>query len=286
LDLERLQTDFKSLAGREINQEALQTLKLCRLQGDQLQVSYGGWLLAGHSQPEMANIQCARFKGEDVGSFIDQKQFSGPLYSQVQSAMAFAQTHIEMSGEINGLQRDDHYRFPLGAIREALVNAMIHRDYSISGSNIKFAIFDSRIEVTSPGALPKAMVISDLSSGRSEVRNKVLARFFKEIRFIEQWGTGIARMTKACLDHGLKPPKFQETGLFFKVIFSKKKKNSTAWKDQLLELLEEKPSISAEQCADVLNKSSRTIERQLAKFREDKMISRKGGTRGVWIVHS
>jgi predicted HTH transcriptional regulator len=69
------------------------------------------------------------------------------------------------------------------------------------------------------------------------------------------------------------------------VIFAEKKKNNTTWKDQLLELLGEHPSMTAEQCAKRFNKSSRTIERQLAQFREDKMISRKGGTRGVWVVH-
>jgi ATP-dependent DNA helicase RecG len=110
---------------------------------------------------------------------------------------------------------------PLEAIREAIVNAIVHRDYNISGADIKFAVFDDRIEITSPGSLPRSLEIEDIMAGRSEIRNKVIARFFKEIGFIEQWGTGMRKMVNLCASANLPEPEFRESGLYFKIIFKK-----------------------------------------------------------------
>jgi len=88
----------------------------------------------------------------------------------------------------------------------------------MSFSDIKFAVFDNRIEITSPGILPKSLELDDIISGWSEIRNRVIARFFREINFIEQWGTGIKKILASCKDNSLKNPEFIESGLFFKVI--------------------------------------------------------------------
>jgi ATP-dependent DNA helicase RecG len=172
---------------------------------------------------EYARVKCARFKGSDTDEFIDQKVFDGPLYLQVEKTINFAKTYIAKAGKVkNGLQRRDHYEMPLLAICEAIVNAVVHRDYSLSGSDIKFAIFDDQIEITYPGVLPKTLDIHDITIGRSEIRNRVIARFFNEIGFIEQRGTGIQKIITSCLDSGLEQPKFIESGYFFKVIISKR----------------------------------------------------------------
>ena len=222
LDLQKLKTDFKTLTGKSLKAGDLLTLKLIREHNGKMAPTYGGLMLAGKKEYfEQARIKCARFKGNDVKVFIDQKDFSGSLYSQVESAMNFASTHIALSGKLNGIQRVDLYAVPLEAIREAIINAVVHRDYSISGSDIKFAIFDDRIEITSPGQLPRSLEIDDLESGSSEIRNKVIARFFREIKFIEQWGTGIIKMMDYCCEAGLRSPEIKENGLFLKVIFYK-----------------------------------------------------------------
>jgi len=110
--------------------------------------------------------------------------------------MNFAKTHINKSGEITELQRIDKYELPLVAIKETLANAIVHRDYSISGVDIKFAIFDDRIEITSLGFLPKTLDIKDIKMGRSGIRNRLIVKVFKEIRLIEEWGTGIKRINQ------------------------------------------------------------------------------------------
>lgn len=223
LDLTGLKNDLGRFINKEISDNDLLNLKLIKEENGSIRPTKAIILLADKSNYyEYARIKCARFKGKDIEEFIDQKEFSGPLYTQVEDAMNFAKIYIAKSGQIKGLQRKDEYEIPLVAIREALINAVVHRDYSITGSDIKFAIFDNRIEITSPGNLPKSLDIEDIKEGRSEIRNKTIARFFKEIRFVEQWGTGIRRIISACKEANLKEPDFLESGLFFKVIIYSK----------------------------------------------------------------
>ncbi|MBU4371512.1 MAG: helix-turn-helix domain-containing protein [Syntrophaceae bacterium] len=222
IDIERLKKDFQRLSGRELKPPDLLNLRIIREEGKQRFVTVGGMMLAGRETLfEYARVKCARFKGAEMVEFIDQKEFSGLLYEQAEEAMKFAMTYIAKSGKIEGLQRIDRYEVPLDAIREAIVNAIVHRDYSISGADIKFAVFDDRIEITSPGCLPRSLEIEDIMAGRSEIRNKVIARFFKEIGFIEQWGTGMRKMVNLCASANLPEPEFKESGLFFKIIFKK-----------------------------------------------------------------
>jgi len=228
LDMERLKSDFHGYTGRSLNHNDLLNLKILKEEHGKIYPTIGGLLLAGKTNYlEYGRIKCARFKGTNMDIFIDQKEFTGPLYRQVEEAMKFAHIYIALSGKVEGLQRIDRYEVPLEVIREAVVNAVVHRDYSISGSDIKFAIFDDRIEVTSPGALPRSLEIEDIIAGRSEIRNKVIARFFKEIEFIEQWGNGIKKMFRLLKHDGLPDPQFRESGLFFKIIIYKKKTQGT-----------------------------------------------------------
>lgn len=221
LDLTKIIKDFKKFTEKDLTDEGFINLKPIREENGIRYPTYALMLLTNSKYFEYARIKCARFKGDDVGEFIDQKEYSGPIYEQVENTMNFAKMYLSKRGKISDLQRQDEYEVPLISIREAVANAVVHRDYSISGADIKFAIFDDRIEITSPGLLPKTLDIDDIKMGRSEIRNKVIARFFKELRFIEEWGTGIRRIIASCKDAGLKEPEFIETGMFFKTILYK-----------------------------------------------------------------
>jgi ATP-dependent DNA helicase RecG len=223
LNQSKLTSDFKQLTGKILAFSDFLNLKLIKKE-QQDHPTIGGMLIAPQKElPEFeyACIKAARFKGNDMDEIIDHKEFRGALYDQVNMTMNFARQYIAKNGKIIELQRIDQYEIPLPAIREALINAVVHRDYSIKGSDIKFAIFDDRIEITSPGALPKSIEINDIIAGRSEIRNIVIARFFKEINYIEQWGTGIQKMMRQCEAAGLRSPHLIESGLFFKIIFFK-----------------------------------------------------------------
>jgi ATP-dependent DNA helicase RecG len=228
INLSKLNNDFYRFTKKELNEENLINLKLIKEEHGIKYATRALILLTDSNLFSYARIKCARFKGKDTYEFIDQKELTGPIYEQVEEAIKFAKAHINKHGKITELQRIDEYEIPIVAIREIIANAVVHRDYSISGADIKFAIFDDRIEITSPGLLPKTLDIEDIKIGRSEIKNKVIARFFKEIKFIEEWGTGIKRIIKSCTLAGLEEPQFIETGMFFKVIIKKNNNDKVA----------------------------------------------------------
>ena len=111
----------------------------------------------------------------------------------------------------------DRWSIPLVAVRAALMNALVHADYAQQGAPIRVAIFDDRVEIETPGILPFGLTIPDILQGVSGLRNRVIGRAFHELRLIEQWGSGIQRMTSACEEASLAAPKLEEIGIRFRV---------------------------------------------------------------------
>ena len=135
-------------------EKVLNQLGLC--QGNRLKVA--GLLLFGRNPQQymtQAMVRCARFKGITEIHFIDMKVIQGNIIDQVEQAMTFIERNIQMGAEIKGLRREDQWEYPLDALREALVNAICHRDYT-SAANVQVRIFDDRLEIWNPGELPAA----------------------------------------------------------------------------------------------------------------------------------
>ena len=139
--------------------------------------------------------------------------------SIIENTQNFILNHINLRGEIKGLYRTDTYEIPLIALREALINALIHRDYVNGGRDIKVGIYDDIVNIVSPGSFPNTITKEDIENGRSEARNKVVANIFKELGLIEQWGSGIKRIKNICLEHELKEPTIDEKNDFVDVEF-------------------------------------------------------------------
>ncbi|CAG0982619.1 MAG: putative DNA binding domain-containing protein [Candidatus Methanoperedens sp.] len=202
--------------------EFLKKIKAVRQQNGTVHPTVAGILLFSN-QPENyipgAVIKCARFKGNEMDEFIDQRIITGSLFTQAEETIAFFKKNIRRSAKIEGLYRTEEYEYPEKAIREALVNAICHRDYSRRGADIKFAIFDNRIEITSPGGLLPNVSIEDLGTGVSELRNKVIGKILNESGLIEGYGTGVLRIRKYIQEKGLTQPEFRENNGFFKAIF-------------------------------------------------------------------
>jgi ATP-dependent DNA helicase RecG len=168
-----------------------------------------------------SEVRCARFKGTRPLHFLDMKVIEGNIIDQVPAALEFIQRHIRMEAEITPahIERQERWEYPLDALREALVNALCHRDYRDSG-NVQVRIFDDRLEIWSPGALPEGVTIADLSrTHNSHPRNQRIARAFFLIGYIEQWGTGTLRMRELCQEAGLPLPEFIEINNAFTVTF-------------------------------------------------------------------
>jgi len=142
-------------------------------------------------------VKCARFKGVTKEIFIDKKEFNEDLFTNLENTIKFLQNHLNLNAEVKGLQLKEELEIPLLAIREALINAIVHRDY-LRNSDIKVAVYDDIVEIVSPGGFPNGLTIEEVMSGRSEIRNKVLASLFRELKFVETWGSGIGKIKKLC----------------------------------------------------------------------------------------
>ena len=161
-------------------------------------------LLTG-KMPQMPVIQCGIFKGTSRAHFVDRREFEGSIQKQMEEAYQYVLEKINMGMTIKGMYRQDVYELPIDSIRELIANAVAHRSYLERG-NIQVALFDDRLEVTSPGMLLNNVTIKKMMEGYSKPRNPAIARAFAYMKIIEQWGTGIPRLFEACKEYGLPEP--------------------------------------------------------------------------------
>ncbi len=228
LDLERFKEDYLKATGRKLQDNHLKNMGLVVYEQEQLWPANAAVLLSDSPARKQlfpyAKIECARFKGADMKVFLDQASIDEPIYAAVEPCLAFIKKNIALGSRIGEVFREDRWEYPLEAIREAIANAIIHRDYSILGSDIKVAIFDDMLEITSPGPLPDTLALEELGTGRSEIRNRVLAPIFKDLKLIEAWGTGIQRMRSELASYPEIELVLQEAGHAFQVQFRKKER--------------------------------------------------------------
>ncbi len=135
----------------------------------------------------------------------------------MEAAIAFLQKHSWHGAEIGAVRRIDRWALPPEAVREALINAVVHTDYSQRGAPIRLSIFDDRLEIENPGLLPFGLTVADLTLDVSKLRNRVIGRVFQALGLVEQWGSGIQRINGVCRDAGLPPPIFEEISTRFRV---------------------------------------------------------------------
>ena len=216
LDLSPLYDVFKKVA-KKLDTEKLKNLKLIKEQHGRDYPSNALLILLGYHDHCM--VKCAKFKGTTMELFLDKKEYGGNIFEILENVQNFILNHINLRAEIKGLYRTDTYEIPVVALREALINALIHRDYINQGRDIKVGVYDDIVNIVSPGSYPNSISQSDIDSGRSDARNRVIANVFKELGLIEQWGSGIARIKKSCLDIGLVEPKIVEMNDFVDVEF-------------------------------------------------------------------
>lgn len=162
------------------------------------------------------SIKCAIFDGINDMKFKDRKEFTGSLLKQVNEVSDYLNVYNRISGEIKGLERIDIRDYPEYALRESILNAIIHRDYNYSGS-VLVSLYENHFEITSLGGLIKGLKINDLYSGVSQTRNKNLANVFFRLNYVESFGTGIKRIVQSYENYSQKPI-FLSTENTFKVI--------------------------------------------------------------------
>jgi len=263
------------------------------------QATYAGVLLFGR-QPERwvrsSEIVAVRYAGERMSDRFVREDIRGPLPDQIRRAVAFALANMRRGIELSGVERIETTEYPEEAVREAIVNAVAHRDYSQSGDGIRLLLFSDRLEVHSPGRLPGQVTVANIREERCS-RNEVVVQVLADLGFIERLGYGIDRMYDLLASAGLPAPEFDETAAGFVVRlrsaperFLAEPDPAAAWRRAgynarqaaLLAYLDEHEAVGNreyhELCPDV---SPETLRRDLADLVRRGVLLRIGAKRGT-----
>ena len=208
---------------RKLRRADLESLRLVAVHQGRSVPTIGGLLLFGGEREKHfpdAWIQAGRFRGTDKSRIADGAEIHSFPVPAIEEAIAFVQKHSLHGAEIDSVRRRELWSLPPIAVREAVINAVTHTDYAQRGAPIRLSIFDDRLEIENPGLLPFGLTVEDLPRGISKLRNRVIGRVFHALGLIEQWGSGIQRMTAACRDAGLALPVFEEIATRFRVTLS------------------------------------------------------------------
>ena len=270
-------------------------------------VTFGAYLLFVKDYCAISDVQIGRFKSDIT--IIDALSLNYDLFREIDEIMAFIKKHLKVEYIITGaLQRTERFDYPLDAIREIVVNMVVHRDYRDSSASI-IKIFDNRIEFYNPGKLYDGITVQDLLSGNytSKSRNKLIAKAFKEAGIIERYGSGIMRVRKICKEYGVKEPDFNEIFNGFQVILYNEKlvvtddtenvtddaenvtddvtDDVTDRAKEIVNLMIENNQITASEIAKYMKVTKRTILRDIEKLKKDNILERIGTDKsGYWKI--
>ncbi len=244
-------------------------------------------------------IKLAVFEGSKKSVFKDRRELSGSLLEQMEEAFNYIDRYNRTRAEFSGLDRVDMRDYPPEAIREALMNAIVHRDYSFSGATL-ISIFEDRMEFVTIGGLVKGITLDDVKLGVSVLRNQHLANIFYRLRLIEAYGTGILKINECYGDYVVKPM-IETTGNAFKITLpntnfhAEEQKASTIPKtgvstsvskkeeriSAVLELCRSKGSIVRSDVEIVLGVSQSTAILLLRELTDDGVLIKKGKTKNL-----
>ena len=247
---------------------------------------------------------------------MDRREYGGPIWEQIEQAYQFVLRKIHLGAEFDGLYRQDVYEIPPEAIRELIINAAVHRSYLDHGA-IQVAIYDDRLEVTSPGKLPMGQTLERMQEGYSKIRNEALAYAFSYMNLIEHWGSGIPRITSQVMAAGLRAPEFIGGDVDLRINVYRRKigvnsingiseadedtidanydtngekcDTDRVTNDKVIErlmlLIEQEPEATQKRYSEQLGVSLITVKRMMARLQEEKIIRRSGNNRkGQWII--
>ena len=255
------------------------------------------YLLFKKKNSVSTTVELGRF--QDSITIKDTNRTQSDIISQVEEVLDFVKKHINLSLIITGNARNTQkWQYPLEAVREIVLNMIIHRDYRANSDSV-VKIYDDRIEFYNPGKLPEGISVQDLilNNYKSTPRNKAIAEFFKNLGLIEKYGSGIGRIINYFQKENLHVPELKPIGEGFQVtIFNtfSTKNNKDATNEGLNEGLNDvflavvkKGGVKAKELSNLLSsRPIKTIERQIAELIERKLIERRGSSKkgGYWQI--
>lgn len=267
-------------------EEAVLRLKLLK---DGEQTNGAVLLFAKHPQGFFlqSEVKCIRFKGVTVtGEMIDLRTVDGDVFNQLVESEKFIFNNIALSAwiEEGKLQRQERWEYPPDAIREALANAISHRDYE-SSSKVQVRIFDDRMEFWNPGRLPDGWTTETLKQMHESVpTNPAIAKQFFWVKYIEEVGTGTNKIIEKCFDWGLPEPEFKCTGTSLVVTLWKTKLTDeylaaldlNERQRKIINYLKKNNRITSKECAELFSITERTARRDLRSLVDEKILIQAG----------
>jgi ATP-dependent DNA helicase RecG len=247
---------------------------------------------------DKAITRCIAFQGTDKRFIMDDKPYGGNLYQQYRQAMQWLKGKLNVRYDIEGQgggPRKEIWEIPETVFKEAIINALSHRDYYDKGAVINIELFDDRVEISNPGGLVSA--ISEAEFGkRSHSRNPLIFGLFARMHFVEQVGSGIGRIQELMKKANLPEPVFQKEGIFTVILMrpvidsgetNKKTRVKTRVKtrEKILEFMNENPNITLAELAEMLGITKRSVEKQVANLKKEGLLKRIDSDKtGYWSV--
>lgn len=234
-------------------------------------------------------IRCAVYEGTGKSKFKTRKEFFGSILKQLDDMFSFLSLNNNLRSTFDGLRRIDYADYPEEALREALLNAVVHRDYDYSGSII-INIYDDRMEFISLGGLVKGLTLEDIKGGVSQPRNTVIANVFYRLELIESYGTGIQRMLESYAGSGFEPEFAPAPASFVVTLPNRNAEKGQAdnldlsREETVLRLLTERGSISRKDVEQILGCSSFPANQVLKLLLEQGRIVKTGAARGTRYI--
>lgn len=252
---------------------------------------------------EKAVIRAIAFASETKTEIIDDKTFSGPLMWQYRDAMSWLRSKLNIRYEIEGSgPRKEHWEIPEIVFKEAIINALAHRDYYDKGARITIELHPDRVEISNPGGLVSAIAPKDFGK-KSHSRNPLIFGLFERIQMVEQVGSGISRIKENLKQAGLPEPEFSLDGMFtlkivrqllpektgvktgVKTRVETRVKTRVKTRDKILELIKENREISTTEMAETIGITKKGIEYHLNILRKEKIIEHIGPNQGgYWKI--
>jgi len=250
-----------------IKDALVKTIKAVKLVDGKLKPTNAGILFFGKAPQDFipqSEVKVARFKGTTMTEFIDSAILKGTFYEILRDIEMFFWKNTRLASKIVEFKRVEIPEYPFEAIREAVVNAMAHRDYFRTGATVSILIFDDRIEVQSPGGLLPYLDIKNLE-GVHETRNTLICDIFHQTKDMEKYGTGIGKMKRWMRKHDLREPVLSTKSDFFKVTFY-------GPGEKILDLV---PSIPKEKTTDLSHLNERQIRCLKMIYNKGKIFTNK-----------
>lgn len=259
-------------------------------------------------------LKCGVFKGDTKAVFVDRREFTGSVLDLIDEGFNYILAKINLGCVFQGVFRQDVYELPPDEMRELVINAFAHRNYIEHDAPVFIAVYDTRVEITSPGGLPRGQTAERAVAGYSKIRNGVLAKAFNYMHYIEAWGSGLLRVNEELQERGLGAAEVEDAGLAVRINVrrasragigksndtgdgalnndrgAKNDKNGAlydasngqvdasngALKARVFQAIEDNPGINRAGLVQRTGASPRTIDRLIGALSEAQLIERRG----------